>query len=127
MMRALTSAELPAGRGLTIFTGRDGYLSSATESGGERCRFLQGCIVGGIGFSRRHMADRLEKPAVVEPVDPFERGVLDGLQRSPRSAPMDHLGLVEPVDRLGERIVVAVADACRRTAQGRPRPIAPCT
>ena len=44
-------------------------------------------------------------------MDPFERGVLDRLERSPRPAPVDHLGLVEPVDRLGERIVVAVADA----------------
>ena len=81
------------------------------SSGGERCRFLQGCVVGGFGFSRRDMADRLQKPAVVEPVDPFERGVLDRLQRSPRPAPMDHLGFVEPVDRLGECVVVAVADA----------------
>ena len=35
-------------------------------------------------------------------------------QRPPRPAPMDHLGLVEPVDRLGERVVVAVADAADR-------------
>ena len=30
---------------------------------------------------------------------------------------MDHLGLVEPVDRLGERVVVAVADAADRRHQ----------
>jgi hypothetical protein len=35
---------------------------------------------------------------------------------------MDHFGLVEPVDRLGERVVVAVADAAdRRFPYGRSR------
>src|SRR5262245_2612462 len=47
------------------------------ESGGECCRFLQGFVAGGFGFSRWHMADRLKKPAVVESVDPFERGIRD--------------------------------------------------
>lgn len=46
---------------------------------------------------------------------PGEGGELDGFERAPRSAPMDHLGFVESVDRLGEGIVVAVAD----TADGR--------
>ena len=35
-------------------------------------------------------------------------------KRPPWSAPMDDLGLVEAVDRLGESIVVAVADAADR-------------
>ena len=48
---------------------------------------------------------------VVEPVDPFERGELDRLEVAPRPAPPDHFGFVESVDRLGERVVVAVADA----------------
>ena len=75
---------------------------------------LQAGVVGGFGFGRRDVADRLEQAAVVEPVDPFERGVLDGFERAPRPAPMDHLGFVEAVDRLGERVVVAVADAADR-------------
>ena len=33
---------------------------------------------------------------------------------APRSAPMDDLGLVEAVDRFGEGVVVAVADAADR-------------
>ena len=33
---------------------------------------------------------------------------------SPRSAPMDDLGLVETVDRFGECVVVAVSDATNR-------------
>ena len=85
-------------------------LSQAASAAGSS----RPAIVGGFGFGRRHVADRLQQAAVVEPVDPFERGVLDGFQRAPRPAPVDHLGLVEPVDRLGERVVVAVADAADR-------------
>ena len=48
---------------------------------------------------------------MVEPVDPFERGELDGFERAPWPTPVDHLGLVEAVDGLGQGVVVAVADA----------------
>ena len=51
---------------------------------------------------------------MVEPVHPVEGGELDGFQRAPRSAPPDDLGLVEAVDRLGQGVVVAVADAADR-------------
>ena len=52
-------------------------------------------------FGRRDVADWLQQPAMVEPVDPFEGRVFDRLERSPRSTAMDDLGLVEAVDRLG--------------------------
>ena len=68
---------------------------------------------------RRDPADRFEQASIVEPVDPFQRGELDGFQASPRAASPDHLGLVEAVDRLGESIVVTVADA----AGSRPAPV----
>ena len=68
-------------------------------------------IVARFGLGRRNVSDRLQQSFVVEPVDPFERGEFDGLEVSPWSAPPDHLGLVEPVDRLGERVVVRIADA----------------
>ena len=45
---------------------------------------------------------------MVKPIDPFEGGELDGLQRSPRSAAADHLAFVETVDGLGEGVVIAV-------------------
>ena len=51
---------------------------------------------------------------MVEPVDPFQGRELDGFERSPRSAPVDLLGLVEAVDALGQGVVVAVADAADR-------------
>jgi hypothetical protein len=49
-------------------------------------------VVAIFGFSRRDVADRLEEPAVIEPVDPFERRELDGLKGTPWPASMDHLG-----------------------------------
>jgi hypothetical protein len=51
---------------------------------------------------------------MVEPVDPFERGIFDSFEAAPRSTPVDHLGLVEAVDGLGQSVVVAVADAANR-------------
>ena len=39
-----------------------------------------GGVVGCFGFGRRDVADGLQQPAVVEPVDPFERGELDGFE-----------------------------------------------
>lgn len=71
------------------------------------------CIAGGFCFGGRDAADRLELPGIVVPVDPFDRGVFDGVERSPRSLSSDYLGFVESVDRLSEIFVVAVADAAR--------------
>ena len=51
---------------------------------------------------------------MVEPVDPFQRGILDGVDRAPRSASADDLGLEQPDDRLGQGIVVRVTDAADR-------------
>ena len=67
-----------------------------------------------LGFRGWDIADRLQQLPVVEPLHPFERGVLDGFEGPPGSASMDDLGLVEAVDRLGQGVVVAVADAADR-------------
>ena len=45
---------------------------------------------------------------MVEPADPFEGGQFDGFAGWPAPA-VDHLGLVQAVDRLGQGVVVAVA------------------
>ena len=68
-------------------------------------------VVAFLSFGWWDVADRLQQPSVVEPVDPFQRGELDGFKRPPGSAPVDELSLVEAVDGLGESVVVAVADA----------------
>src|SRR3954451_13168767 len=66
------------------------------------------------------VADGLEQPAVVEPVHPLKRGELDRRKGPPRPAPVDHLGLVEAVDRLGECVVKTVAHAVDRGLDPRP-------
>ena len=44
---------------------------------------------------------------------PFQSGQFDRFLGLPRSAAMDQLSLFKPVDRLGQRVVVAVAFAAR--------------
>jgi hypothetical protein len=50
-----------------------------------------------LGFGWRDVADGLQKPSMVEPVDPFRGGEFNRFEAAPRSAPMDDLCLV--VDR----------------------------
>lgn len=49
----------------------------------SRCHIesVDGSIILIFGFSRRGVADGLQQPTIVEPVDPFERGIFDGLER----------------------------------------------
>ena len=77
-------------------------------------RFVPHGVVALLGFSRRDVADGLEEPSVVEPVDPFEGGELDGLEAAPWSPPMDYLSLVETVDGFGESVVIGISDAADR-------------
>lgn len=49
-----------------------------------------------------------------EPVDPFQRRELDGLEATPWPASVDHLGLVKAVDSFGESIVIGISDAADR-------------
>ncbi len=81
-----------------------------------RCHIevLCGSIILLFGFGRRDVADGFEQATMVEPVDPFERVVLDGFEAAPRPASMDHLRFVEAVDRLGQSVVVAVSNAANR-------------
>ena len=37
-------------------------------------------VVAFLGFGRRDVADGLQQPAIVEPVHPFQRRELDGLE-----------------------------------------------
>ena len=62
-------------------------------------------VVGGLEFDGWDVAAVLVEAAVVEPVDPFGGGELDLLDGPPGLAGFDQFGLVEAVDRLGERVV----------------------
>ena len=77
-------------------------------------RIVPAWLVAFLGFGRRYVADGLQEPSVVEPVDPFQRRELDGLQAAPWPAPVDQLGLVEAVDSFGESIVIGISDAADR-------------
>ena len=82
----------------------------------SRCPGLSGAFgeISLFSFGWRDVADGLQQPTMIKPVYPFQRRQLNGLKRAPRPAPMNNLGLVKPVDRLGQRIVVAVANAADR-------------
>ena len=68
-------------------------------------------IVACFGLGGRNVADGFEEAPVVEPVDPFQSGELNSLQGAPWPAAPDHLGLVETVDGLGQRVIVGIANA----------------
>ena len=62
--------------------------------------------VGRLELHRRHVVEVAVQPVVVVPVDPTEGGELHVVDGSPRplARPADELGLVEGVDRLGQRV-----------------------
>ena len=66
-------------------------------------------VVVCLNLGRRDAADGFEQAMVVEPGYPFQRGQFERRFGLPRRATVNQLGLVEPVDRLGQRVVVAVA------------------
>ena len=66
-------------------------------------------MVGGLELGRWDVADRLQQPAVVEPVDPLQGGVLDLIDAFPGAAPADQLGLVQADDGLGQGVVVGIS------------------
>jgi len=73
-------------------------------------RLFQHGVVAFLGFGRRDVADEFQQPAIVEPVDPGQRREVDRLEATPWPVPMNNLGFLESVGRLGESVVVAVAD-----------------
>ena len=54
--------------------------------------------------SRRHTAEGSEQAPVVIPVYPFEGGELDCLAVTPRAAPGDEFGLIQPDDGFGQSL-----------------------
>jgi hypothetical protein len=57
-----------------------------------------------LGFRGRDIADWCQQASVIEPIYPFQGGEFHGLEATPRPAPVNDLGLVKPVDGLGERV-----------------------
>lgn len=82
----------------------------------SRCHIDVACgsIILIFGFGRRDVADGLEQPTMVEPVDPLEGGVFDRLEAAPRTASMDRLGFVEAIDHLGQSVEAPILSSGRR-------------
>ena len=62
------------------------------------------------------------EPAVVEPVDVFEGGVLEVVEVLPGSAFVDEFCLVQADDGFGEGVIVRIAQPSRPMVRYRPPP-----
>ena len=65
--------------------------------------------------------DRRGEKTDLEPVDPFGGGVLHVIDGPPRAPMFDHLGLVQAVDRLRERICRTNPQRCQRKPRSQRR------
>ena len=66
-------------------------------------------MVIGLELGRRDIDQQPHRLLMVEPGHPFQRRQFHRLLGLPWPAPVINFGLVEPVDRLGQRVVLAVA------------------
>ena len=55
-----------------------------------------------------------QQTPVIEPVDPFQGYEFHRLQASPGAPRANHLGLVQPDDRLGQGVIVRIANTAHR-------------
>ena len=62
---------------------------------GRHSRPFQLAIIRQFLLRWRDVADRLQQSAVIEPVDPFQRGILDGIEGTPRGASETCYSLIE--------------------------------
>jgi hypothetical protein len=67
-------------------------------------------VVGRLQFDRWNVTAVLVEAVVVEPVDPFGGGQFDFFDAALGFAGFDQLGLVQAVDRLGQRVVIRASD-----------------
>ena len=69
--------------------------------GRDGLTILTGFVLGGW-----HVADGAAEPTVIEPVDPLEGGQFEVLEPTPWASAVHEFGLVEPVHRLRQCVVV---------------------
>ncbi len=58
---------------------------------------------------------------LLKPIYPFQRGELHGFEVSPRSSPMDDVGLVKTIDRFSESVVTGISNTPDRRLDARFR------
>jgi hypothetical protein len=73
-----------------------------------------GAVVPLLELRWRNVTERLQQALRVEPRHPFQRGVFDVVEAAPGATAVDHFRLVQPDHRLGQRVVIRVADAAHR-------------
>lgn len=66
------------------------------ESGCHGLSLVESMIVPFV-LGRRHVADRLEQPPIVEPVNPFQCRILHGVEGPPRPPSVDTSVLKSPM------------------------------
>ena len=71
-------------------------------------------VIGPLQFDGRDVAAVLVEAVMVEPVDPLGGGVFHLVDRPPGLARVDQLGLVQPIYRLREGIIVGRSDRSDR-------------
>ena len=57
-------------------------------------------IIHQFKLRRRNVANRFEQPAVIEPIDPIECGVLHVVEFSPGTTMVNDFGFIKSDDRL---------------------------
>ena len=67
-----------------------------------------------LSLGRRDIPDGFEESNVVEPVHPLQGGQFQGLPGFPRAPAMDLLGFIQPLQGLGQGVVIAVSTAAHR-------------
>ncbi len=86
----------------------------------DRCgRAFLLLIVSCLEFYGWDVPDGLKEASIVKPVDPFERCKLDLFDVPPWTASTNDFRLVETVDRLGQRVVVGIANTSHRRLNAR--------
>lgn len=67
-----------------------------------------------LSFSRRDVPDGLKQSDVVEPAHPLQGGQFHGFPGLSGRSAVNQFGFVQPIDGLGQRVVVAVATTADR-------------
>lgn len=67
-----------------------------------------------LSLGRWDIPDGFEESNVVEPVHPLQGGQFQGLPGFPRAPAMDLLGFVQPLEGLGQGVVIAVSTTAPR-------------
>ena len=67
-------------------------------------------MVAYFGLGGWGVSDWLEETSIVEPIDPFEGGELDGIETAPRSPAADDFRLEQTDHALRQRVVVGIVE-----------------